>query len=299
MLPTFFIVNPRSGNGNITRIIPLIRHHFEKAAIPFEIYLTKGPNDATLIAREKSAQFPILVAVGGDGTINEVVNGMSPSNVLGVLPMGSGNDFSKMLHLPKSTSEIIQVIANQKSISIDLGQITAIDSKFQKSQKYFVNSVGIGLDAKVAFEAGKLPMLRGLTKYVVSAMKSIFTYSPGISHVTFGTRESRGRHLLIAVGNGKSAGGGFYLTPEAEFDDGLLDICLAKDISIVETLGIFPFVLKGRHGRFSKIEFGRSHRIEIESADNLPVHVDGEVIGLDHRTITIELKHRSIKVIVP
>jgi YegS/Rv2252/BmrU family lipid kinase len=299
VLPTFFIVNPHSGNGNVARIIPLIGQHFEEAAVPFEIYLTKKANDATAVAREISGKFPVLVAVGGDGTVNELVNGMGPSNILGVLPTGSGNDFSKMLQLPHGTNEILQVIAKQKTKLIDLGHITAINSRLEKIEKYFVNSVGIGLDAKVAYEASKLPMLRGLAKYVVSARKSIFSYSPAMAHVSFGLRESHGKHLLIAIGNGKSAGGGFYLTPDAILDDGLLDICLAKDISVLETLKIFPFVLKGKHGRFDKIEFGRAAKLNVKGDDDLPVHVDGEVVGLDNREIAIDLKPRSLRVIVP
>lgn len=299
MLPTFFIVNPRSGNGNIARTIPLIRKHFDEAGIPFEIYLTKKANDATAVAREVSDKFPVLVAVGGDGTVNELVNGMGSSNILGVLPTGSGNDFSKMLHLSRDTNEILQVIAKQKTKLIDLGHITAMNSRLEKIEKYFVNSVGIGLDAKVAYEAGKLPMLRGLAKYVVSAMKSIFSYSPAIAHVAFGSRESHGKHLLIAIGNGKSAGGGFYLTPDAILDDGLLDVCLAKDVSVFEALKILPFVLKGKHGRFGKIEFGRAAKLNVKGDEDLPVHVDGEVIGLDIREIAIDLKPRSLRVIVP
>lgn len=299
MLPTFFIVNPNSGNGNVTRTIPLIRQLFGEAGTPFEIYLTKKANDATAVAREVSDKFPILVSVGGDGTVNEVVNGMGSSNILGVLPTGSGNDFSKMLHLPRGMSDILQVIARQKTKRIDLGHITAINNKSEKIEKYFANSVGIGLDAKVAYEARKFPMLHGLAKYIVSSMKSIFSYKPVMVKVTFGSRESHGKHLLIAIGNGKSAGGGFYLTPDAILDDGLLDVCLAKDISVIETLKIFPFVLKGKHGRFAKIGFGRTASLTVKGDDDLPVHIDGEVIGLDLREIAINLKPRALEVIVP
>lgn len=299
MLPTFFIVNPKSGNGNVTRTIPLIRQLFNEARIPFEIYLTKRANDATAVAREMSGKFPILVSVGGDGTVNEVVNGMGSSNILGVLPTGSGNDFSKMLHLPRGISDILQVIAGQKTKRIDLGHIIAVNSKSEKIEKYFANSVGIGLDARVAYEARKFPMLRGLAKYIVASMKSIFSYKAAMAQVTFGSRVSLGKHLLIAIGNGKSAGGGFYLTPDAIIDDGLLDVCLAKDISVMETLKIFPFVLKGKHGRFDKIEFGRAASLTVRGDDDLPVHVDGEVIGLDNREIVIDLKPRALEVIVP
>lgn len=299
MLPTFFIINPQSGNGNVAKTIPLIRQHFDKSGIPYEIYLTKEANDATAAAREASDKFPVFVAVGGDGTINEVVNGMGSSNILGVLPTGSGNDFSKMLQLPHDTSDILEVIAKQKTKLIDLGHITAMNSRSEKIERYFANSVGIGLDAKVAYEARRLPMLRGLAKYVVAAMKSIFSYHPAIAHVSFGLRSSHGKHLLIAIGNGKSAGGGFYLTPDAILDDGFLDICLAKDISILEALKILPFVLKGKHGRFRKIEFGRTDKLNVKGDEDLPVHVDGEVIGLDLREIAIDLKPRSLRVIVP
>jgi YegS/Rv2252/BmrU family lipid kinase len=297
VLPTLFVINPHSGNGNLKRIIPLIQDRFNGAAIPFDIYVTKKPKDATEVARAMSAKFPIIVAVGGDGTINEVVNGMAPSNILGVLPTGSGNDFSKMLQLPRSMSDILEVITRQKFKSIDLGRITSINSNSQVTRQYFINSVGIGLDAKVAFEAQKLTALRGLARYIVAALKSIFSYKPPVAHLSFDGRESHGEHLLIAVGNGKSAGGGFYLTPDALLDDGLLDICWVTDISRLETLRIFPFVLKGKHGRFDKVSFGRTSKLSVKSEHDMPVHVDGEVIGVNQREVLIELNPKSFKVI--
>lgn len=299
MLPTLFIVNPRSGNGNLKRTIPLIRQRFNEAAIPFDIYITKKPKDATEVARAMSAKFPVMVAVGGDGTVNEVVNGMARSNILGVLPTGSGNDFSKMLPLPRSMSEILQVITRQRFKLIDLGQITSTNSNSQVIRQYFINAVGIGFDAKVAYEAQRLPALRGLARYVVAALKSISSYRPHVSQLRFNGREIDGEHLLIAVGNGKCAGGGFYLTPEAVLDDGLLDICWATDISRLETLKIFPFVLKGKHGRFEKISFGRTSKLSVKSEHDMPVHVDGEVIGINQREVLIQVNPKSVKVIVP
>lgn len=177
------------------------------------------------------------------------------------------------------------------------GRLRGTNSNFQVIRQYFINAVGIGLDANVAYEAQRLTALRGLTRYVVAALKSVSSYRPPIAHLRFDGHESHGEHLLIAVGNGKCAGGGFYLTPAALLDDGLLDICWAMDISRLETLKILPFVLRGRHGRFEKVSFGRTSKLSVKSEHDMPVHVDGEVIGINQREVLIQLNPKSFKVI--
>ena len=159
--------------------------------------------------------------------------------------------------------------------------------------------MGIGLDAQVANEATKIRWARGLVKYAIAAIKVIFRYHADFSKVTGTEFESEGKHLLISIGNGKSSGGGFYLTPDALLDDGLLDICIAKNLSTIEILKIFPFVIAGRHTRFSKVSMHRTNKLMIRSGSNLPIHVDGEILGLDCREIHIELIRHAIRVITP
>lgn len=298
MLPTFLILNPRSGNGKTKKLIPQIIAHFKAKNIPLEYHVTTGPDDARKTASQVRETFNVIVAAGGDGTVNEVVNGIAGSNaILGILPLGSGNDFAKTLQYPKHIDKCLYLLSNQQVRTIDLGSIEVINSVSETKNKYFINSVGIGLDAQVASEAGRINWVRGLPKYSIAAMNVIFGYKAEPSVVSIGDFESIGKHLLISVGNGKSSGGGFYLTPDALLDDGLFDVCMAKNMTTLDILKIFPFVFAGKHGRFGKIEMKRTRKLSVKTGTDLPVHVDGEVMGLNIREVRIELVPAAIRVI--
>ena len=300
MLPTFLILNPRSGSGKSEKLIPLIRDHFRANKIPFDFHVTTFSDDARRVAAEVMKSYPIVVAGGGDGTVNEVVNGIAGSDgILGILPLGSGNDFANVLAYPKQFRQCLQVLTKQQIRSIDLGLIRVMDSRSVQRSKYFINAVGIGLDAEVANEAGKMHRVRGLAKYAIAAMKVLFRYKAEFSEVIGSGFRSEGKHLLISIGNGKSSGGGFYLTPQALLDDGLLDVCMAKNLSTPEILKIFPFVLIGKHAKFQKIDIKSTKKLVVKAQANLPVHVDGEVIGLDIREISVEIMPLGIRIIAP
>ena len=298
MLPTFFVINPQAGRSTINKLVSLLRHRFSPTVC--EIYTTTRAREATDVAREAARSFPFVVAIGGDGTINEVANGLvGTTSGLGILPTGSGNDFARTLRLPSSLHERIEVLARQKVRIIDIGKIIATNSGGLTTSRHFVNAVGIGLDAQVAYEAQKVPRMFGTTKYAISAIRCLFKYTPEMTQVRFDDRESVGKHNLISIGNGRSAGGGFYLTPEALLDDGLLDVCLARDLSLVETLLVFPFVLLGKHGVFKKVTLLKAKRIIINSPTDLFIHVDGEVLPIDQRRLEIELQGQKLGVVVP
>jgi len=300
VLPTFLILNPRSGSGKSEKLIPLIRDHFRANKIPFDFHVTTFSDDARRVAAEVMKSYPIVVAGGGDGTVNEVVNGIAGSDgILGILPLGSGNDFANVLAYPKQFRQCLQVLTKQQIRSIDLGLIRVMDSRSVQRSKYFINAVGIGLDAEVANEAGKMHRVRGLAKYAIAAMKVLFRYKAEFSEVIGSGFRSEGKHLLISIGNGKSSGGGFYLTPQALLDDGLLDVCMAKNLSTPEILKIFPFVLIGKHAKFQKIDIKSTKKLVVKAQANLPVHVDGEVIGLDIREISVEIMPLGIRIIAP
>ena len=300
MLPTFFVINPRSGKGDTEKLIPLIRSHFNSARIPIEMYVTTVQGDARRGAADASSSYPVIVAVGGDGTVNEVVNGIAGSGcILGMLPVGSGNDFSKTANYPHRLNDCLEVLSKQRSKTIDLGVVATVSNVLQKSSRHFINAAGIGLDAVVANEAGKISSIRGVAKYSIAASRVLFRYKPGLSVVTSEQFVSEGKHLLISVGNGKCSGGGFYLTPDALLDDGLFDVCLAKDLSTVEILKILPFVFSGKHGRFKNVSIRRTTKLTARSESDLVAHVDGEILGLNLREVSVELIPGAIRVIVP
>ncbi len=298
MLPTFLILNPRSGNGKSERLISSIVSHFKSGNIPFAYHITTGRDDARQKTLEVMDRYPIIVAGGGDGTVNEVVNGIAGSNaILGILPMGSGNDFARVLSYPKTFKECLKVLSLQEFRTIDLGFVEAVCSAGDARRKYFINAVGIGLDAEVANEVGRINWVSGLAKYSIAAMRVVFRYKAESSTVTGANFESVGKHLLISVGNGRSSGGGFFLTPEALLDDGLLDVCIAKELSIMEILKIFPFVFAGKHARFKKIEIKRTKQLRVKTVTNMPVHVDGEILGLDIREAQVTIMPSAIRVL--
>ena len=254
MLPTFLILNPRSGRGKSEKLIPFIRTHFREKKVPFDLHVTSCRDEAREVASEVKKEYPIVIAGGGDGTVNEVVNGLVGSDsTLGVLPLGSGNDFARALGYPKKINECLQVLTRQQVKLIDLGSIEVVNFALERRSKHFINFVGIGLDAEVANEAGKIFWARGLAKYAIAAVKVLFRYRAQSSTVNGLEFQSEGRHLLISIGNGKSSGGGFYLTPQALLDDGWFDVCMAKNLSTAEILRIFPFVLIGKHTGFQNI----------------------------------------------
>jgi YegS/Rv2252/BmrU family lipid kinase len=300
VLPTFLILNPRSGSGKNERLIPLIRDHFRLHGIPFDFHVTTFPDDGRRVANEVKKDYPIIVAGGGDGTVNEVVNGIAGfDSILGVLPLGSGNDFANTVLYPKRFKKCLEVLTKQQVRTIDFGSIEVVSSCLERKRKHFINSVGIGLDAEVANEAGKISWAHGIAKYALAALKVLIRYNAKFSRVSSLEFESEGKHLLISIGNGRSSGGGFYLTPQALLDDGLLDVCIAKDLSMPEILKIFPFVLVGKHAGFRKIDMRRTKKLIVKSETNLPVHVDGEIMGLDIHEVSVEIIPRGMKILTP
>ncbi len=297
----YCIVNLFSGGGKARHIITkiqyiLLSHHIKCTVSTTSI---KG---ATSLAKEAAAEgFTHVIAVGGDGTVNEVVNGIAGTNTaLGVIPAGSGNDFARTLYSNAlSLDQILETLAQGNLKTIDLGQISSENTAGKITKKHFVNGVGIGLDAKVAYEANRFKWLPADFMYVIAALKTIATYKS--SYVSVYNQEliDSGKQLLIAVGNGKSAGGGFYLTPNAELSDGMFDICLVKGVGILKILRIFPTVFKGKHGKFPEVKFFRTDALHVITENGLPVHIDGEILGLHEKDIQINLKNNALNVISP
>ena len=300
MLPTFFVVNPHSGKGDPKGVVSLIHEHFKDKGISYEVFVSGKRGDIPETAAAASKKFPIVVAAGGDGTVNEVANGLiGTSAAMGIVPVGSGNDFTKAVKYPSRPSDCLEVIARQKRLSIDAGYIKAIADDGDSRERYFVNAAGIGLDALVASRAANIGWVRGVTKYAIAASGVLFSYKPGISIAESHEFRSEGRHLLICVGNGICSGGGFYLTPHAKLDDGLFDVCMAKDLSTKQIMKILPFVFVGKHERFANIRMERTAAVKIRSEENLAVHLDGEILGLAFRQMEISVLRGGLDVVIP
>ncbi len=296
-----FIVNPAAGKGAGGHIFRSLQRELEERNIEFDIVETTGPGHATVAAR--GAVTPTVVSVGGDGTINEVVNGLAGcTKCLGIIPAGSGNDFIKSVGLPRKPLSALQALLTGIKRPVDLGHVHCTESQEGGGNfepRLFVNGVGAGFDAAVAARTREIPFLSGTPLYILAVLQTLGKYVPPEFTILSGsfTRTSRG--LLIAVGNGKCAGGGFYLTPDATVDDGLLDVCSVDDKNIIQILSLMPRVMRGRHHNVTGVKFFKEKKLSIFAAEPFYVHADGEIVGANVRRVEIGIHTSQINVISP
>jgi len=302
-----FIVNPVSGNGRTRRILPHLVGIAKKLGLNFDLQLTKAPEHATELANDSSGDFDVMVAVGGDGTVNEVAAGSFKSQkIMGVIPTGTGNDFARALgklsdrprglfrriSSGKHLHDCIHGIIDGKVKPIDVGSVQ-IDHK----NLFFVNGVGVGFDAEVAFESLNVHRLKGLSKYLLSVMRTLSKYKSSLMRIELDDFMIEQKTFLIAVGNGVSSGGGFLLTPHALLDDGVLDACIVSDVSIPKVLQVLPRVLNGTHEKHPEVTMTKTKHIKIWSESPVLIHRDGEVSDTKVNDIEVRVVPGSLNVI--
>jgi len=290
-----FIVNPAAAKGHNGRLRRELQNELYRRQIRYELHETAGPGDATRLAA--MAQSPIVVAVGGDGTVQEVANGIAGSGrSLGVIPAGSGNDFVKSFENGRSLSDKIDILSARKSVTIDLGIIST--DLAPANSRYFVNGAGMGFDAEVAVRTRSMRRLSGTALYVAAVLRTLGTYRAPDFSLAVNGEVLNGRRLLVAVGNGACAAGSFYLTPRALVDDGLLDVCAIREMGLGAILfRLMPKVLRGKHLGLEGVRYFQGREIEIRSEKTFSVHADGEIVGQGVRRVGIRLAAGALKVI--
>ena len=266
-----FIINGNAGNGQVKNHIESILNVIKNNFSSFEYSVTEKLSDLDHCLNSLS-NIDSVIAVGGDGTINGIVNKIIDKDILfGIIPLGSGNDFIHALQIPHNLQKSIEIIKRNRIKTIDTGLIET-----EKYTKYFVNAVGIGFDAMVGFNTNRIKFIKGGSKYYIALIKSLFTYKPQRLHIKIDSLEISKRPFLFTIGNGQRTGGAFILTPGALLDDGLFEICIADNVSIPTVIAALPKVLKGAHGSMKQIEFEKAKTVEINSDYDLFVHYDGE-----------------------
>jgi YegS/Rv2252/BmrU family lipid kinase len=295
--PHVFIVNPRAGKGRGKRLGVMLEDIASRDSRPWKIVYTRSQGDAVTLARD--APVSVVVAVGGDGTVNEVANGIVGSGrALGIVPAGSGNDLMKSLGMKTTFEEAVSVLNRGRRRRIDIGLIEWESPTGPATSRYFVNGAGLGFDAAVAARANRIRFLKGIPLYLAAVLATITEYRPPLFTIRHdGAAEERSRRLLIAVGNGTCAGGGFYLTPDAMLDDGKIDICAIDALSAFGILAIIPRVLRASHRGSRGVEMMQTEALEIIPDPPCGLHADGEVLGMDVSRARIRAVPRAIEVI--
>ncbi len=288
-----FIINPTAGKGKALGLVPIIRDYFKGKPDKYVIKITEYPGHATEIAREyANSETCRIYSIGGDGTVNEIVNGMAGTKAsLGVIPAGSGNDFIRSIHGEYQSSDIVADTIRGQERSIDLARANG---------KYFINISSIGFDADVVYNAQKfkrLPYIPGSMAYLFSLIYTIFKNKISEVKVTIDDQEISLKILLATVANGRFYGGGMLPAPAAALDDGLLDICLVREVNRLKILTLFPKYMKGEHGEIEYVSFKRAKKIKIESKETIALNIDGEI--LTGQEIEFEILKGAINVIYP
>ncbi len=280
------IVNPLAGKGFALKAIPEIESILNQLGLDYDIILTEYPGHAIQLAKDAGSNgYQTVVAVGGDGTANEVINGLMQdveagnlSANLAVLPVGRGNDFSFGMGVPHDLDEACKALAEAKTRKIDVGLVKGGD---YPDGRYFGNGVGIGFDTVVGFEAAKLPnFISGIPAYLIAAVKTIFLYFRApLLRVELDNEVIEQTCLLVSLMNGRRMGGSFMFAPESEQDDGLLNLCIVEGVTRGEVLKIFPKVMSGTQGEHPAVKMPLSQKVKITAlSGSLPVHADGETI---------------------
>jgi diacylglycerol kinase (ATP) len=290
------IANPIAGSGSGRRAIPRIERLLTEHGLDFDIVRTERPWHAAELAQESAvAGYDVIVAAGGDGTSNEVINGLMAamqtgegSAAMGVLGVGRGSDFANAVGVPSDLESACRILAEDRRRMIDVGRVYG--GKYPQG-RYFGNCVGVGFDAIGTIEAAKLPRLGGFLSYLVAVLKTIFLYydAPLVT-IEYDGQTLTQPSLMVSVMNGRRLGGGFIMAPDAEPDDGLFDLCIAHAVSRARVFTLIPHFFRGTQATQEPIKTGRGARVSITSIEGpLPAQTDGEILCIDGQRLDIEL----------
>lgn len=287
----YFIVNPAAGAGKKLSFLPEIQLFCRKNNLDFEIVLTKQPKEAINLAKKAAKKFEVVVAVGGDGTVNEVANGLVGSQaVLGILPIGSGNDFSKQVGYKKGLKKDLEILLEGRTKSVDVGRVN--------DQYYFINGLGVGFDGEVATRVRSfMRFSKGFLAYLLAVLRTLATYKFHRVKIILDNDQVIEREiLLVATCNGTTYGGGFNVAPSARIDDGIFTICLIDKLGRFYALRSIPKIMKGTHLKLPEVHMYTSKHVIIESESDLYAQVDGEILPLAKKFV-VKILPGQIKVI--
>lgn len=281
---TLFIVNPEAGKGRGRKILPQVSRILAGYSNQTEIVQTERALHAIEIVKTYRQDYKTICVAGGDGSLNEIINGLdgTSDNILGVIPIGSGNDFARTAGISRDLEEALRIILESHTVrEVDTGYLKYKENKTEDLIcRKFLNSAGIGFDAIVSDQIKKNRYFKGLPLYISAVVQALFMYQVMDVEAEFDDGfEAAGRKLLIAISNGKTYGGGLKVSPEAEVDDGYLDACVIGSLPIWQIVRDFQKLVRGKHGTIPGIELRKFKCARIKTSKPVYIHADGEVIS--------------------
>jgi len=282
-----FIINPKSGTGKQEFFLDKLSNTLDNTKFIYDIVFTEYAGHATELSEQSIEKYDIIVAVGGDGTVNEVAKGLIGSNrIMGIVPVGSGNGLARHLRLPIRIKESILVINELNIQTID----TAI-----LNGKYFVNVAGVGFDAHIAHLFANMGK-RGPISYAKIATQEFYKYIPKKYEIIIDGNDYSEKAFLISFANSSQFGNNAYISPNAIINDGLLDFCIMKEFPKIEAGQLAVKLFNKRMDRTKYMNIVRGTNIKIKSTDDMKVHIDGEPVEMS-KEIEVAINKRSLRVI--
>jgi diacylglycerol kinase (ATP) len=300
-MKTKIVLNPYANRWRAQAKVPEIEKAYREAGLDFDMSVMSGPGDgkrATIAAVRDG--YEAIVAAGGDGTVSEVVNGLitaagdGPTKPMGILPLGTGNDFSDMAHIPRDFVGAANTIGGGKTRQIDAVQVIADDRPH-----FFGNNCALAMEPVVTIENIRLDWLSGNIRYVVATLKALLKLQAWQMKVTWDSSAYEGSIYLLSVCNSPRTGGIFQIAPPAKMDDGVLDIVFAPKVPKARVLSLVPRLLNGSHIEQPDIHYVRSTQLSIHSEPGTPIHADGEVIAESVKNIQYQILPGKITLLAP
>jgi YegS/Rv2252/BmrU family lipid kinase len=296
------ILNPMADMGNAWRVARDLRSITEQHG-GVDWSGTVYPGHGIELAKQAGELgYDMVIAMGGDGTVHEVINGIMRISedkrpVLGVVPVGSGNDFAHGINVSKISTEALLHALDGEASAVDLGLMT--DEHGRK--EYFDNTLGIGFGAVVTIRSHRLPLLRGFIMYLTSVIQTIILdHNPMSMQIETDDQKWEQSVIYLVLCNGPREGGGFLIAPEAKIDDGILHYAMITNVSRLMMLRIVPEVMRGTHGRFKQVRMGTCKKFTLSADRPLYIHADGEIFtgpGTDLRKVSFEVLPKALKVV--
>ncbi len=290
------ILNPISGRGYAARALPELEQKLKDYKIDYRLVLTERPWHAADLAEQAAREgYDAVVVASGDGTANEVLNGLMRARkagfdktAMGIIAVGTGNDFAYGMGIRGGIEAGCKLLAENYRRRMDVGLVIGGD---YPQGRYFGNGVGVGFDAATGFVAAKIRWTRGLLLYLIAAIETVFIYykAPKVK-LLLDDEEMLVSPLMVSIMNGRRMGGGFFFAPNGDPGDGVLDICLARSASRMRIFGLIPYFMKGTQATQKEVSMHRARRVHVLAEEGtLPVHCDGETVCYAGREITIEI----------
>ncbi|QST00392.1 diacylglycerol kinase [Pontibacillus sp. ALD_SL1] len=270
------IYNPTSGREAVRKELPDIMQRFEQAGYETSTHATTCAGDATNAAKiAVERKFDVVVAAGGDGTINEVINGLAEHEYrpkLGIIPVGTTNDFARALCVPRNVKKAVDVILDGFSKELDIGRV---------NDQYFMNIAGGGKLTELTYEVpSKLKTMLGQLAYYLKGVEMIPSIRPTTVEIEYDGKYFEGEVMVFLVSNTNSVGGLEKLAPDAEMDDGMFDLLIIKRVNLAELIRLASLAMKGNHISDPNVIYTKANRIKVHTNEKMQLNIDGEYGGL-------------------